>query len=1305
MKLPITNFKFRMAIGKKSPGKTVVARAADLAGNSQFAIHSSQFERGIALVITLILLSVTLFMAVAFLAISRRERGSVTTSVDTATARLAADSALANAQAQIIAGIFATTNPYNSSLLVSTNFINVNGFNTSVSGYNPTNVNYVDTSGNPLSGANFEQNIANLFLSPRPPVFIATNSLGSNDFRFYIDLNRNGNFESNYFGQDIDNNGNQIGNSYSHVGDPEWIGVLERPDAPHGPNNKFLSRYAFVALPAGNSLDLNAIHNQALNPSLNTSPDGFFRNQGVGSWEINLAAFLADLNTNEWDTLAASYEYNPLPLGAGNTGFAFQDALSLLGYRYNYNALPFASTLLPNYPLSGPVDIIPRGPAMINTGVPFYNYSLANSWPGADNTNHYFDLSSDLFDTTKITAPSLNFIDRLKQAGAGVSTYDRYTFYRLLAQLGTDSTPESGKMNLNYDNLDPGLNGFLNVNGTASATNLVPWTPIGFFTNAADRMLRLYTTNWFAADYDNFTNTFGTNATPFGVTNIPVYVNGRFVYSPAVQRVLQLAANMYDATTNRAYDSSGNPVTLGFPLPTVFEPVFSKVANATGGSDVYITNFFELTGRFGANLINNPALDLNAPSDLASLQPTSLVYGVPVIIGAKKGLPNFNEFEMENIFTIQRKLQFTRTALNVSGTAENINQMYILGVNNMLGVECWNSYGSNYTRQTSIVVNGKLQMALTNDEGTYYSPPIPILSGSIVTNNWPGIGFNTIPSPSSFLIPFNTNVVLLPTQPAEIYSFATRNFTTNATYESNVVVNGSIYPQPHWGMITTNNFQVVLIDTTTGRAIDYVQLSGPTYNRDLIAEIQDKDGTAGFGGLWATNNNGNIPWGIVNQRNVGLGNYGTGGGGVYGQWDPGNAASEIASFRSFYLGGSQSYTDPNTGIKYVTNNTQLSAQSPFSASRISIYYTSWQVNDPLVHYLASDLNYFGSDSGLTVGSQQWPLAVPIQQLTNNNLGILNDRYMPWGGHLPINLLAPDFNARNAYNMALKDPFMLRSDNWDFPADKFPTVGWLGRVHRGTPWQTVYLKASGVNASDWSTNWTGDLNLFDATNMVPGKDRLLFDIFTTALNDNATRGQLSVNQDHLAAWSAVFSGIVVPTNSVGGYTVIAPAGPAGVIGDVNSQLGPLVTNINFVRGTFTNADGVVGTYQHVGDILRTPQLTEQSPFLTPFFNSPLTNTFNDEMYEWLPQQVMSLLTVSSTPRYVIYSYGQTLKPAPNGIDTSSSTGIFGMVTNYQVVSEIATRAVVRVNTVVNTKSAPWTTNYSTTVEQFNVLPPD
>ena len=68
-------------------------------------------QRGVALIITLILLGVVTFMAIAFLALSRRERGAVTTVTDTASARLAADAALANAEAQIMANALATTNP------------------------------------------------------------------------------------------------------------------------------------------------------------------------------------------------------------------------------------------------------------------------------------------------------------------------------------------------------------------------------------------------------------------------------------------------------------------------------------------------------------------------------------------------------------------------------------------------------------------------------------------------------------------------------------------------------------------------------------------------------------------------------------------------------------------------------------------------------------------------------------------------------------------------------------------------------------------------------------------------------------------------------------------------------------------------------------------------------------------------------------------------------------------------------------------------------------------------------------------
>jgi hypothetical protein len=90
-----------------------------------------------------------------------------------------------------------------------------------------------------------------------------------------------------------------------------------------------------------------------------------------------------------------------------------------------------------------------------------------------------------------------------------------------------------------------------------------------------------------------------------------------------------------------------------------------------------------------------------------------------------------------------------------------------------------------------------------------------------------------------------------------------------------------------------------------------------------------------------------------------------------------------------------------------------------------------------------------------------------------------------------------------------------------------------------------------------------------------------------------------------------------------------------------------------------------------------------------------------MYERIPQQIMSLLRLGQT-RFVIYSYGQTLRPAPNSIVTSSGQ-FFGLCTNYQITAEVATRAVVRVDnapTPLNTNATP-----HIVIESFNILPPD
>ena len=299
----------------------------------------------------------------------------------------------------------------------------------------------------------------------------------------------------------------------------------------------------------------------------------------------------------------------------------------------------------------------------------------------------------DLYDTTK----TVNFANDLLAIGRtynlastdpATNNYNRYTYYRLMSQMGMDSAPEQDKMNLNYDNLDPGSNGVLNVNGTASATNFVPWTALGFFTNAADRMLRAYSQDWLTRDPTNYVATYYmTNA--FGITDIPVLIGTNFVYSSAINRVLQLAANMYDATTNSYYPDVFRPIFEHDNLGNVFIVGYTNLYTVTGTSDPQLALPYDVENLTNLLADNTPITDANGYVN---------VYGVPWIIGAKKGFPNFNEFAMDSAFQITRKLMATRSDTNVTlSTVFNYYEMFNLSVSNLIGVECWNSYASNFS--------------------------------------------------------------------------------------------------------------------------------------------------------------------------------------------------------------------------------------------------------------------------------------------------------------------------------------------------------------------------------------------------------------------------------------------------------------------------------------------------------------------------------------------------------------------------------------------------------------------------------
>jgi hypothetical protein len=346
---------------------------------------------------------------------------------------------------------------------------------------------------------------------------------------------------------------------------------------------------------------------------------------------------------------------------------------------------------------------------------------------------------------------------------------------------------------------------------------------------------------------------------------------------------------------------------------------------------------------------------------------------------------------------------------------------------------------------------------------------------------------------------------------------------------------------------------------------------------------------------------------------------------------------------------------------------RTAVQAPFSPTRKLYQDTTWQANDPLVHYLVSDLldPQNRPDDPHRTNTVRFAIP-PTAALTNSNLGLLNERYSPWGDNP---LLTPSLLA---YDNRIKDPNIYRPDDWEFPTNKFPNLGWIGRVHRGTPWQTVYLKSGVIPPRQW-LRWAGNSGTH------PTNDWLLLDAFTVAPNDNAARGLLSVNQSELAAWSAVLSGVSVLTNLTPATVppgtppefrelIIQPDGPVGLAH--YPQLRRIVDGINRTRQQEVVANQQsIPVFNRLGRILATPELSVASPFLNP------SNLVTDAVLERLPQQILSLLRADE-PRFVVYAFGQALREAPNSLYLQPGT-FNRLCTNYQITAEYAARAVVRI----------------------------
>jgi hypothetical protein len=395
----------------------------------------------------------------------------------------------------------------------------------------------------------------------------------------------------------------------------------------------------------------------------------------------------------------------------------------------------------------------------------------------------------------------------------------------------------------------------------------------------------------------------------------------------------------------------------------------------------------------------------------------------------------------------------------------------------------------------------------------------------------------------------------------------------------------------------------------------------------------------------------------------------------------------IADFRVFV--GLDS-PDPNAPPP-----SDVEKQSPYTASGTLFTYHTWAANDPLVHYTPGDLADASRPNPRPLPSQTVSLT-----LSNQNLGKLNERYRPWGGRrLPGE--SPTQSSADSFNLAYQDPGVRWPDDWNFPTNKFPNVGWLGRVHRGTPWQTVYLKSEAAPNQEpdfeWA-RWSGS-RLTHPTN-----DWQLLGQFTVAPNESATRGLLSVNQSGEAAWAAVLSGVHVLTNSQTASIRSRPVYESFVMAPATPQMQAMVNGINRARQTRPG-----GVFRWMGEVLATPELTVASPYLNTASVLERRHGLTDEAYERIPQQILSLLKLGDPPRFLVYAFGQSLKPAAESLVVSPGE-YFQMSTNYQVTGEYVARALLRFDQV-DTNANPELNfletppRYRAVIEDYTILSSD
>jgi hypothetical protein len=545
-----------------------------------------------------------------------------------------------------------------------------------------------------------------------------------------------------------------------------------------------------------------------------------------------------------------------------------------------------------------------------------------------------------------------------------------------------------------------------------------------------------------------------------------------------------------------------------------------------------------------------------------------------------------------------------------------------------LAAEFWNSYATNFNQPVSILVTNHATFTLTNDLGVHVS--ISFVTGAAyATNDWPG--FNKLQSggtAKSFLVLMRTNVSLLPAV-GYLPELGSGGFVNSTNVFAHDDSQELLFPR--WGIAISNRLQATILGGG-GEIIDHVLLGNLVYVAnltDLVATAPSGAGSA-FEHLWAAEPLPTAPTkltgraGVMQQINISLGSEGNDPSGEwieYGRFNPSNVGAAIAQFQQFFFA-------PTNGFATVPFTPIVQLRIPMS----------WQANDPLVNDLA-ELLLERERSGVPMYLRP-PVSNPPARL--EGIGSLNRRYRPWPFDLGAGNTDPD-----AFNPTLKDPLVRGADDWNFPTGLPLSIANLGRIHRGTPWQTLYLKSSDLgltniaatpaefaeNPGAWArwVNWSGAASLNDAFYTRPVRDWSVVASLATLLNTNRPHDLLSANEPDESEWRALLDGLTVWTNVTTDNELIS--GGHGI-----PIFDPLGLDSNSVQvATVAAAIATERTRQpgqaffHVGQVLAVGEMSLVAPWLNQSSELQLKLGLTDAAYEALPAQLLRRIRSDSIGR--------------------------------------------------------------------------